>query len=324
MAKEYAPCESGRVVAADAEGIALAVRTLEGGGIAAIPTETVYGLAADATSEAAVQSIYRAKGRPAINPLITHVLDAEFAERYVRMTGVAHRLAAHFWPGPLTMVLPLRTGTLAPPVTAGLETAAVRAPAHPVMRAVIAGLGRGVAAPSANRSGRLSPTRAEHVVRSFGAGRVPLVVDGGQAGKGLESTIVSAFGDRVRLLRPGALPVEELARVLGYAPELSVGGKVSAPGMLLRHYAPRLPLRLSATDRRPDELYIGFGEYAGDMTLSASGDLGEAAHDLFAMLHEAEARALEAGLRGLAVAPVPEEGLGMAINDRLSHAARGI
>lgn len=312
----HAPHDA-RLLAPDGAGIARAVEELAAGGVVAVPTETVYGLAGDATSSAAVAAIYAKKGRPAVNPLIVHVTDLAMAERYADIPPVAEELAAAFWPGPLTMVLKAHPGEVAPQVTAGLATVAVRMPRHPVMRAVIAGLGRGVAAPSANRSGRLSPTDARHVLQSFGA-EAPLVLDGGRTDAGVESTIVAAGDGRVHLLRKGALPVERLARVLGYVPAFSVGEKISAPGQILRHYAPRLPLRLNATAPKRGEIYIGFGAFKGHLTLSDHGNLEEAAHNLFAMLYEAE----QSRAHGIAIAPIPETGIGCAINDRLMHAAQ--
>ena len=299
------------IVAGDDAGIAQAVAALAGGGIVALPTETVYGLAADATDSAAVELIYAAKGRPGFNPLIVHVAGLAAAERLVVVGDVARALAMRFWPGPLTLVLPVRPGNgIAPAVTAGLPTLAIRVPAHPLMAAVLRDLGRPLAAPSANASGRISPTTAAHVAASLGDA-VPLIVDGGPTAGGLESTIVGIDGDRVTLLRPGGVPAERLG-VNGVA-----GDGVVAPGQLASHYAPRQPVRLDATDRRRHEFLIGFGAVAGDITLSASGDLSEAAATLFAALHTAQA----SGADGIAVAPVPAHGVGIAINDRLRRAA---
>ncbi len=295
---------------ADAAGIARAVAALAAGGIVAVPTETVYGLAADATDPAAVARIYAAKGRPEFNPLIVHVPDLAAAERLVEASETARALAARFWPGPLTLVLPARAGNgIAPAVGAGLTTLAVRVPAHPVMQAVLRGLGRPLAAPSANASGRISATTAAHVAASLGDA-VPLILDGGPCPGGLESTIVRVEGERVSLLRPGGVPAEGLVNAVA-------GGGIVAPGQLASHYAPRQPLRLNATKRRPGEVLIGFGPVAGDLTLSATGDLAEAAAALFAALHAAEA----SGAAAIAVAPVPDHGLGVAINDRLARAA---
>ncbi len=310
-----------RLVPADEAGIAEAVQLLAEGGIVALPTETVYGLAADAANGQAVAAVYAAKGRPGFNPLIVHVADQAMAERCARFDPLADRLASAFWPGPLTLVLPLKPGApVSSLVTAGLPTIALRMPASPAMQAVIRGLGRGVAAPSANASGRLSPTRASHVLESLD-GRVPLVLDGGPCGHGLESSIVAITGGGPRLLRQGAIAAEDLERIAGQ-PLLpaSEGEKVAAPGMLLRHYAPRLPLRLDVVTAGPHEHHLGFGPVAGNESLSASGDLAEAAARLFDALHHAE----RSGKAAIAVAPVPRHGLGLAINDRLARAARGL
>jgi L-threonylcarbamoyladenylate synthase len=314
-----------RVRPADAEGIAEAVALLDAGGIVAIPTETVYGLAADAARAEAVSAVFAAKGRPTRNPLIVHVADRDMAGRYARFGPVAERLAAAFWPGPLTLVLRRAAGApLAPAVSAGLATVAVRVPAHPVMQGVVRALGRGVAAPSANASGRLSPTTAGHVTASL-AGRVPLVLDAGPTAAGLESSIVGFEHDEPVVLREGAIPREALEAFLG----ARLGGPVAAtgphalpvvaPGMLLAHYAPLKPLRLDAVTAEEGELHIGFGPIAGDRNLSASGNLAEAARALFAALHAADA----GPQASIAVAPIPREGLGAAINDRLARAAQG-
>lgn len=275
----------------------------------AVPTETVYGLAADATNGEAVARIYAAKGRPSFNPLIVHVPDLAAAERIAEFNEAARVLAAQYWPGPLTLVLPLRPESgVASIVTAGLPTIALRCPAHPAMRDVLTAADRPLAAPSANASGSISPTRAEHVLKSLG-GRIPLILDAGQTAVGLESTIVAVgAGGKLRLLRPG--PVD-----LGLA--LETGGGIEAPGQLASHYAPTKPLRLDAHEAAADEWLIGFGPITGHATLSASGDLTEAAARLFEALHEAEA----AAFARIAMAPVPDEGLGLAINDRLRRAA---
>jgi L-threonylcarbamoyladenylate synthase len=307
-----------RVVPADAAGIAEAAALLAAGAIAAIPTETVYGLAADAANGAAVAAVYAAKGRPAFNPLIVHVADRAMAGRYARFDALAERLAAAFWPGPLTLVLPLLPNApVASLVTAGLETIALRVPAHAAMQGVVRALDRGVAAPSANASGRLSPTRAAHVLESL-SGRVPLVLDAGPCAEGLESSIVGVAGGEARLLRQGAIPVEAIAAAIGAPVAIARDdAPVAAPGMLLSHYAPRLPIRLNAPTATADEFHIGFGPVAGDESLSAEGDFAEAAARLFDLLHRADA----SGRRAIAVAPVPADGLGAAINDRLRRAA---
>lgn len=274
----------------------------------AVPTETVYGLAADATNGAAVASIYAAKGRPSFNPLIVHVETIEAAEKIAYFSYQARVLAKAHWPGPLTLVLPVREGSgIASLVTAGLSTIAIRMPAHPAMQALLKAVGKPLAAPSANASGSISPTRAEHVMRSL-SGRIPMIIDGGACSVGLESTIVAVDADGLRLLRPG--PVD-----LGLT--LWTGGSVESPGQLASHYAPTKPLRLNAVSADVDEWLIGFGAIVGDATLSSNGDISEAAANLFAALHEADASSKE----GIAVAPIPNTGLGAAINDRLSRAA---
>ena len=299
-------------VAADAAGIEAAITLLRAGQIVALPTETVYGLAADAADGDAIARIYAAKGRPSFNPLIVHVSGVAMAETLVEIPPLARDLIRRFWPGALTLVLPLKPGArIASLVTAGLPTLAVRCPAHPVMQAVIAGLGRPLAAPSANASGRISATTAVHVAASLGD-RVPLIVDGGPTSAGLESTIVAIDGERATLLRPGAIPAE----ALGIALEVA-GATITAPGQLASHYAPSQPLRLNALTASQTEFHIGFGAVAGDLNLSVAANLAEAAANLFAALHTAEA----SESHGIAVAPIPATGLGVAINDRLHRAA---
>jgi L-threonylcarbamoyladenylate synthase len=292
-----------------------AARLILSGEPVVIPTETVYGLAADATNSSAVAKIYAAKGRPAFNPLIAHVSDAEMASRYVELSQAALDLMNRFWPGPLTIVLPLKPdAAISSLVTAGLSTLAVRCPDHPVPQALIKALERPLAAPSANASGRISPTRASHVMKSLG-GRVELVIDDGPTRAGLESTIVEVAGDRLRLLREGAIPAEQLG-LSAKAVEIGEAAP-SAPGQLESHYAPRQPVRLRAASADPDEYFIGFGGISGDLNLSASGDLIQAASQLFDALHTAE----ESGKPRIAIAPIPDNGLGRAINDRLRRAA---
>ena len=297
-----------RVLAYSNDSIAKAARLILAGEPVAVPTETVYGLAADATNAAAVARIYEAKGRPTFNPLIVHVPDLQTAERIGEFGEEARLLAGRYWPGPLTLVVPLREHSeIASIVTAGLPTIGLRVPAHPAMQALIGAANRPLAAPSANASGSISPTRAEHVLKSLG-GRIPLIIDGGATRRGIESTIVAATGGSLRLLRPG--PIELVAQ-----PELSEA--IEAPGQLASHYAPSKPLRLGATTGENDEFLIGFGAIAGDLSLSQSGNLVEAASRLFDLLHEAD----ESPKPRIAVAPVPFEGLGIAINDRLRRAA---
>jgi L-threonylcarbamoyladenylate synthase len=308
----------------DAAGLARAAELLRTGRLVAFPTETVYGLGADARSEAAVAAIYAAKGRPAFNPLIVHLVSAAEAERIAVFGPAARRLAQAFWPGPLTLVLPLRREAgLAAAVTGGRATVALRVPAHPVARALLAAAGGPVAAPSANPSGQVSPTRAGHVIEGLG-GRIDAVVDGGPCAVGVESTILAETAGGVALLRPGGVTAEAVERVLG-APllpspaPLAAGEGPLAPGMLASHYAPRARVRLGAKAAAAGEVLIGFGAVAGEITLSATGDPAEAAARLFEALREADRRA---GLGGtIAIAPVPEEGLGRAINDRLRRAA---
>jgi L-threonylcarbamoyladenylate synthase len=302
------------VVLADAEGIARAARILESGGLVAVPTETVYGLAARADSAEAVAGIYRAKGRPDFNPLIVHVRDVEQARRYAELGEQAADLAQREWPGPLTLVLPKREGAvLAPAVTAGLPTVALRAPRHPVMRALLERIGFPLAAPSANRSGFISPTSAAHVLTSLD-GRIDLVLDGGPTEAGLESTIVALRADGTwEELRPG--PVS-LASAAG-APGAADAARIEAPGQLASHYAPGKPVRLDVTKPDPDEFFIGLGTTSGDCNLAPTGNLEEAAARLYDCLHLAAASPRPR----IAIAPVPHKGIGRAINDRLRRAA---
>lgn len=311
----------------DPATLTFALDTLKRGEPVAVPTETVYGLAADATNADAITSIYEAKERPRFNPLISHMADIGMARRHVAFSPLAEKLAAAFWPGPLTLVLPLAESSgIHPLATAGLDTAAVRVP-EGYVRELIAAFGRPLAAPSANRSGRVSPTSAEHVSDDLGE-RIPLILDGGRCRVGVESTIVAVENGHLRLLRPGGLPVEAIEEATGLSVERPIPsseGPVVAPGMLASHYAPDAPIRLNATDVRPGEAMIGFGNTprSGDanaaamLNLSPSGDLREAAANLFDMIKRADA--LQAN--GIAVAPIPMHGLGEAINDRLARAA---
>jgi L-threonylcarbamoyladenylate synthase len=297
------------VVAAGPQAIAQAARILESGGLVAVPTETVYGLAARADSPEAVARIYAAKGRPSFNPLIVHVRDAAQAARYAKLSDQARALMAAHWPGPLTLVVPRRADAgLADAVTAGLPTVALRAPAHPVMRELLAAVDFALAAPSANRSGFISPTTAQHVLASLD-GRIAMVLDGGPCAAGVESTIVAVRADgRIEQLRPGPIAI---------GAQSEARGEIEAPGQLASHYAPGKPVRLGALEAAADEFLIGFGMVTGDVTLSASGDLAEAAARLYACLHDAA----KAAQPRIAVAAVPEEGVGLAINDRLRRAA---
>jgi L-threonylcarbamoyladenylate synthase len=313
-----------RVLQADRDAIAAAARVLADGGLVAFPTETVYGLGADATNGEAIARLYAAKGRPRFNPLIAHVTDAEAALSVARFSDDARRLAEAFWPGPLTLVLPKADGCpVSELATAGLDSIAVRVPAHPVARDLLKAFGGPVVAPSANQSGHVSPTTAAHV-RADLDGRVDLILDGGSTNVGIESTIVSCL-DMPTLLRPGGLPREDIERVLGHA-LLDIEQPMSdeaplAPGMLASHYAPRTSLRLNARDVRTGEALLAFGRDAPNaakaLNLSPSGDLVEAAANLFSHL-----RALDgSGANGIAVMPIPNKGLGEAINDRLARAA---
>ncbi|WIY53394.1 L-threonylcarbamoyladenylate synthase [Devosia sp. YIM 151766] len=308
------------MTAPDQKEIEDAAALLRHGRLVAFPTETVYGLGADATNSDAVLSIYETKGRPRFNPLIVHCADLAMAEKLALFSPLARRLAQAFWPGPLSIVLPLRPGHgLADITTAGLDRVALRVPDHPIAQALLRASGRPLAAPSANPSGRLSPTNAEQVRRGF-AGNVP-VLDGGACQAGVESTIIAVDGDRLIQLRAGALSRDEIGKVMNMAVERAAkGAEIAAPGMLLSHYAPNAALRLD-TAPRPGEGWLAFGPSAPfegiTRNLSSGGDLREAARNLFAMLHELDA----SGVGVIAAAPIPETGLGEAINDRLRRAA---
>jgi len=318
------------ILPAGEAAVAAAARVLAEGGLVAFPTETVYGLGTDATNADAVARLYRAKGRPSFNPLIAHVGDLDAARKIARFDATATVLAQAFWPGPLTLVLPKAANcAVAELATAGLETIAIRIPAHPLAREILRAFGRPVVAPSANLSGHVSPTTAAHVHSDL-AGRIDLIVDGGPVEVGVESTIVGCL-DALTLLRPGGLPREAIERVLGrqlLAPSTDGDhARPLAPGMLASHYAPRTPLRLDALDIEADEALLAFGPApvlgaagaAAVMNLSARGDLEEAAANLFGYLRELDA----SGASTIAVMPVPHHGLGEAINDRLRRAAVG-
>ena len=308
---------TGQIRAADEAGIATAAALIRGGGLVAVPTETVYGLAARADSDDAVAAIYRAKGRPDFNPLIVHVPDLATAEQLAHFDARARLLAARFWPGPLTMVLPRRAdGGVANAISAGLPTVALRCPDHPVMQALLVACGLPLAAPSANRSGAVSPTSAAHVAASLGD-RVGLVLDGGETRRGIESTIVAIrAGGGWTLLRPGPIDEAEISAMLG--PQTGVTtSTIEAPGQLASHYAPGKPVRLDAVQAKSGEFLIGFGPVAGNVTLSETGDLAEAAARLYACLHLAAVSQYAC----IAVASIPHTGIGAAINDRLARAA---
>lgn len=293
-----------------------AARLIREGQPVAVPTETVYGLAADASNADAVARIYAAKGRPGFNPLIVHVAGLEEAEAIGAFSPAARALAQAYWPGALTLVVPLwQDAGIASAVTAGLSTVALRCPAHPVMRDLLIAAGRPLAAPSANASGTISSTTAAHVLATLD-GRIALVIDGGPTALGVESTIVAVDEEGLRLLRPGPIDFAELAALA----RLTTSGRprgIEAPGQMASHYAPAKPLRLEADVAEADEWLIGFGPIAGDDNLSPSGDLGEAAAHLFAALHRAD----RASPPRIAVAPIPSHGVGAAINDRLRRAA---
>jgi L-threonylcarbamoyladenylate synthase len=307
---------------ADEAALDAAAALLRAGQLVAFPTETVYGLGADATSDRAVARIFETKGRPRFNPLIVHLAEAAAGEDLAVFDQRARDLAARFWPGPLTLVLPRTQGC---PVSllasAGLDSLALRVPGHPLAEALLRRTGRPLAAPSANRSGAISPTTAAHVARSLGA-RVPLILDGGPCPLGLESSVLDLTGEDPVLLRPGAVTREALEARLGPLSEAGADDAVKAPGQLESHYAPALPLRLEARDAGPTEALLAFGPdppagAATTLNLSPSGDLLEAAAKLFAHLHALDRPEFEA----IAVMPVPETGLGAAINDRLRRAA---
>lgn len=308
---------STQILDAKQAGVNQAAKTLRGGGLVAFPTETVYGLGADACDGRAVARIFAAKGRPAFNPLIVHVATLEMAQDIAVFNEDALRLAAAFWPGPLTLVLPLRPQAgLSPLVSAGLATVGIRLPEHPVAQQLLSAFNGPVAAPSANRSGKISPTTATHVAAGL-AGRIDAILDAGACTVGLESTIIG-FDPVPTLLRTGGLPIEAIEACLG-APLAShiTSAAPNAPGQLTSHYAPTAPLRLNAATKRKGELKLGFGpDDEADLNLSPAGDLVEAAANLFQYLHK-----LDAQNAPIAVAPIPAKGLGIAINDRLTRAA---
>jgi L-threonylcarbamoyladenylate synthase len=298
-----------RVLPFSDEAIAEAARFIRAGEPVAVPTETVYGLAADATNGEAVARIYETKGRPSFNPLIIHVSGLDQARSIAGFGPLSLALAGEHWPGPLTLVGKLKPDSgIAALVAAGMPTVAVRVPRHRAIRALLNEIGGPLAAPSANASGAISPTRAQHVLKSLG-GRIPMIVDDGPCPGGIESTIVVEQDGKLLLLRRGPLEIPDA--------QFASSEKIQSPGQMASHYAPSKPLRLNATSRDEEEYLIGFGEIRGDSTLSAAGNLVEAASRLFALLHQAD----ESGKTRIAVAPIPESGLGLAINDRLRRAA---
>ena len=310
MAKQAA-----HILSPDEKGLTQAAALLRAGQCVAFPTETVYGLGADARDGQAVARIYEAKARPSFNPLIVHVHDVQAAKRFVRWNDTADRLADAFWPGALSLVLPLADDHgLSELVTAGLDTVALRVPAHPIAQKLLEIFDGPVAAPSANPSGRISPTCANHVIEGLGD-RIAGIVDGGGCNIGVESTIVQVASPP-RLLRPGGIASERIEAILGAPLAKPDSGKITAPGQIASHYAPKAALRLNVQAADQSEIHLGFGDITGDLTLSATGDLVEAAANLFGHLHQ-----LDKTGRPIAVAPIPTNGLGQAINDRLNRAA---
>ena len=319
------PAMPDRAIPVDDATIAAAARHLRAGDLVVFPTETVYGLGADATNATAVARVFDLKGRPAINPLIVHLADVATAAPLAASSETAERLAAAFWPGPLTLVVPRPEATpIADAVSAGLPTLAIRVPGHPVARRLLHATGRPIAAPSANPSGRVSPTRPDHVDPAIVAG-VAMVVDAGPCERGLESTVIDTTGPIPRLLRPGTITAADVRDVLGLDVAVAEpGDRPAAPGMLLRHYAPATPLRLNVTTPNPDEAFLAFGPTTANpdqptRNLSPSGDLREAAANLYHCLHTLD----RAACRAIAVAPIPDTGLGEVINERLARAAAG-
>lgn len=310
-----------KILHIDNRAVDNAVSLWRAGELVAIPTETVYGLAADASNSNAVAKIYAVKARPQFNPLIVHVADRAMAQRYARWTPVAERLADHFWPGPLTLVLTRKQSIISELVSAGGDTIALRMPSHPASLRLIEAFGGGIAAPSANRSGRISPTQAAHVMEELGQA-ILLIIDGGTCNVGLESTVIDASGDQAVILRPGTITRTQLEAVVPLADAPRAGGDaLKSPGLLVSHYAPQLPVRLNAMEVGEDEALLAFGQPlsgAGAVkNLSEGGNLIEAAANFFAHL-----RALDdSRFRAIAVMPIPEEGVGEAINDRLRRAA---
>jgi L-threonylcarbamoyladenylate synthase len=312
-----------RMVPATPEAVAHAAELLRAGALVAFPTETVYGLGADATDERAVAAIFAAKGRPHFNPLIVHIPGLEEAKAFAQFDARARRIAAQFWPGPLTLVLPRRAAAgLSLLASAGLDTVALRAPSHPIAQALLCATGRPIAAPSANRSGRVSPTEAAHVAAEL-SDAIALILDAGRTPVGLESTVLDLTGETPRLLRPGGITLERLQASLG---AIGIGktavGPARSPGMLASHYAPSLPLRLEVIEAHPGEALLAFGPnisagFAEVLWLSYSADLVEAAANLFVMLRRLD----RPEFSGIAVMPIPNHGLGHAINDRLRRAA---
>lgn len=322
MSQERCPSSSCRIRTPDSDAYRAAAELLQAGEVVAFPTETVYGLGADATNDRAAARIFEVKGRPSFNPLIVHFEDLDAAGREVEINAWAETLAAAFWPGPLTLVLPRKPESrISLLCSAGLPTLAVRVPRHEIGQSLLHSAGLPLAAPSANASGKISPTSAAHVAASLGK-RVPMILDGGDCEVGLESTVVDLTGEQPVVLRPGGITREQLESLLGPVTEAGADSDIKSPGMLTSHYAPALPIRLNAREVKESEALLAFGPEAVDgaavtANLSPTGDLGEAAARLFALLHELDEQPVEA----IAVMPIPENGLGIAINDRLRRAA---
>ncbi|KAA2314592.1 threonylcarbamoyl-AMP synthase [Pseudooceanicola sediminis] len=309
-----------RHLSQDEAGLDEAARLLKEGSLVAMPTETVYGLAADAANDRAVAAIYEAKGRPSFNPLIAHLASADAAAELTVFPNAARVLANAFWPGPLTLVLPIRPGAaISPLMTAGLNTLAVRVPAHPVAHDLLRRFGGAVAAPSANPSGRISPTTPDHVLQGL-EGKIAAILDGGPCAVGVESTILAVDEEgKLRLLRPGSIGPEDIRARTGLTLQSPIGedNRIEAPGQMGSHYAPRGTMRLNAETVQPGETMLGFGAVDCVVNLSTSGDLAEAAANLFTMMHRLDAM----GAMRIAVSPIPMRGIGLAINDRLTRAA---
>lgn len=305
----------------------IAVEALRKGECVALPTETVYGLAADATNDKAIAKIYELKQRPQFNPLIVHVPDIIVAQQTVQFNDNAFKLAKAFWPAPLTFVLPIHPdSTVSKLAAAGLDTLAVRIPADRTMHSVLKKLDQSVVAPSANLSGTASPTTAQHVLDSFG-NNAPLILDGGACEHGLESTVIDLSDpQKPTLLRPGPITIEQISKVLGQTVITSQQSKISSPGMLEKHYSIGLPLRLNAHTAEADEFFLAFGKtsfsHPHSINLSESGNLTEAAANLFSALHDIKNKSIKAKLKKVAIMPIPMEGIGIAINDRLNRAAK--
>lgn len=318
-----------KILTASPENIALAAEVLRAGDLVAVPTETVYGLAADATSDAAVQKIYAAKGRPKNNPLIIHVPDADSAMQYGAFNDHARVFASVFWPGPLTLVVK-KSSVQISKLSAPLDTLAIRVPSHPVMQTLLKEFKKPLAAPSANRSGQLSPTQANHVANDFaGMDQPKIILAGGRSETGLESTIVDCTATAPRILRPGSITIEQLRAVIpeteSFAPQATdENAAIIAPGMLHKHYAPKTPLRLNVAEIFEGEALLAFGpeplwtrRAVQMLNLSPASDMTEAAHNLFSHLHQLD----QANAKKIAVMPIPNEGIGIAINDRLQRGA---